>query len=205
MAPRAPTFRACSTRTSTSPARPGLKTRPTCSWRPAPTIASPASTRFDTSFSGSCSRKTSIPLSAAQATKRRTMSGDTGFDPTRNRPRSAIPSGVVVRASIARIRSHGLSTPRRTARRRRRRQRPRGTRSRRRRGSPRSAARRRSGLGRRAAPATGAGSSCRRAGARRQLTRAQEPQTRRAGGSITRWTARCLRRARCSAPRAGRP
>ena len=39
------------------------------------------------------------------------MSGETGFEPTRNRPRSASPSGVVVRASIARIRSHGLSTP----------------------------------------------------------------------------------------------
>ena len=56
-----------------------------------------------------------MPFSAAQATNRRTMSGETGFEPTRNRPRSAIPSGVVVRESIARIRSHGLSTPRLTA------------------------------------------------------------------------------------------
>ena len=56
-----------------------------------------------------------MPFSAAHATKRRTMSGETGFEPTRKRPRSASPSGVVVRASIARIRSHGLSTPRRTA------------------------------------------------------------------------------------------
>ena len=48
-------------------------------------------------------------------TKRRTMSADTGREPTRNRPRSARPRGVVVRASIARIRSHGLSTARRTA------------------------------------------------------------------------------------------
>ena len=55
-----------------------------------------------------------MPFSAAHATKRRTMSVETGFEPTRKRPRRAIPSGVVVRASIARIRSHGLSTPRRT-------------------------------------------------------------------------------------------
>ena len=41
--------------------------------------------------------------------------GETGCEPTRNRPRSARPSGVVVRASIARMRSHGLSTARRTA------------------------------------------------------------------------------------------
>ena len=36
-------------------------------------------------------------------------------EPTRNRPRSAMPSGVLVLALSARIRSHGLSTPRRTA------------------------------------------------------------------------------------------
>ena len=41
--------------------------------------------------------------------------GRDGREPTRNRPRSARPSGVVVRASIARMRSHGLSTARRTA------------------------------------------------------------------------------------------
>jgi hypothetical protein len=75
----------------------------------------PASRRFSTSFSGSCRRKTSIPLSAAEATKRLTNSPPTGRDPTRKRPRSAIASGVSVRSFSARIRSHGLSTPRRTA------------------------------------------------------------------------------------------
>src|ERR671914_88922 len=78
-------------------------------------MASPASRRFETSFSGSCSRKTSTPFSAAEATKRRMKSAPTGREPTRKRPRSARPSGVVVRAFSARIRSHGLSTPRRTA------------------------------------------------------------------------------------------
>src|SRR5438094_8726479 len=78
-------------------------------------MASAASRRFETSFSGSCRRKTSIPLSAAEATKRRAKSLPTGREPTRKRPRSAIASGVVVRALRARIRSHGLSTPRRTA------------------------------------------------------------------------------------------
>jgi hypothetical protein len=43
------------------------------------------------------------------------MSALTGLEPTRNRPRSAIPSGVDVRAFSARIRSQGLSSPRRTA------------------------------------------------------------------------------------------
>ena len=56
-----------------------------------------------------------MPLSAAEETKRRTKSPSTGREPTRKRPRSAIPSGVFVRAWMARIRSHGLSTPRRTA------------------------------------------------------------------------------------------
>ena len=108
--------RACSTSASISPVAPRAVDEPDVELaarrRRSPR---PASRRFETSFSGSWSRKTSIPLSAAQATKRRTMSGETGFEPTRNRPRSASPSGVVVRASIARIRSHGLSTPRRTA------------------------------------------------------------------------------------------
>ena len=52
-----------------------------------------------------------MPLSAADATKRRTMSPPTGRAPTRKRPRIAIASGVVVCALSARIRSHGLSTP----------------------------------------------------------------------------------------------
>ena len=39
----------------------------------------------------------------------------TGREPTRKRPRSASPSGVVVRLLSARMRSQGLSTPRRTA------------------------------------------------------------------------------------------
>ena len=56
-----------------------------------------------------------MPLSAAQATKRSASSTPTGRGPTRNRPRSAIASGVDVRALSIRIRSHGLSTPRRTA------------------------------------------------------------------------------------------
>src|SRR5262245_44521652 len=55
-----------------------------------------------------------MPFSAAQATKRETMSPPTGCDPTRKRPRSAIPSGVCTRALIARIRSHGVSALRRT-------------------------------------------------------------------------------------------
>ena len=54
-----------------------------------------------------------MPLSAADATKRRTKSTPTGREPTRKRPRSASASGVCVRASSARMRSHGLSTPRR--------------------------------------------------------------------------------------------
>src|SRR5207248_2714065 len=61
------------------------------------------------------SRKTSIPLSAAEATKRRMKSASTGREPTRKRPRNARPSGVDVRLFSARIRSHGLSSPRLTA------------------------------------------------------------------------------------------
>ena len=71
--------------------------------------------RFPASFSGSWRRNESIPLSAALAMNRRTRSSPTGREPTRNRPRTASMSGVFVRALIARIRSHGLSTPRRTA------------------------------------------------------------------------------------------
>ena len=71
--------------------------------------------RLSASFSGSCRRNESIPLAAALAMKRRTRSSPTGRDPTRKRPRTASMSGVVVRALIARIRSHGLSTPLRTA------------------------------------------------------------------------------------------
>ena len=56
-----------------------------------------------------------MPFSAAEATKRRTKSAPTGREPTRKRPRSARPSGVDVRDFSARMRSHGLSTPRRTA------------------------------------------------------------------------------------------
>ena len=50
--------------------------------------------RFETSLSGSWSRKTSMPFSAAVATKRRTKSPPTGREPTRKRPRSASASGV---------------------------------------------------------------------------------------------------------------
>ena len=95
------------------PVGPGLWTRPGELF-PASRIASAASRRLARSFSGSCSRKTSIPFAAALATKRRTMSAETGLEPTRKRPRRAIPSGVEERARIERMRSQGLST-RRTA------------------------------------------------------------------------------------------
>src|SRR5581483_5924841 len=49
------------------------------------------------------------------AMNRRAKSSLTGREPTRKRPRSARASGVFVRAFSARSRSHGLSTPRRTA------------------------------------------------------------------------------------------
>ena len=52
-------------------ARRGAPSRPR-------STASPASRRFETSFRGSWSRKTSIPFSAAQETKRPTMSPETG-------------------------------------------------------------------------------------------------------------------------------
>ena len=80
--------------------------------RPRPRAAT---RRFSASFSGSWRRNESMPLSAALAMNRRTRSSPSGREPTRNRPRTASMSGVVVRALIARIRSHGLSTPRRTA------------------------------------------------------------------------------------------
>ena len=56
-----------------------------------------------------------MPFSAAEATNRRAKSASTGREPTRKRPRSASPSGVLTRAFSARMRSHGLSTPRLTA------------------------------------------------------------------------------------------
>src|ERR1700756_2984475 len=56
-----------------------------------------------------------MPFAAAEATKRRAKSASTGREPTRKRPRSARPSGVLTRAFSARIRSHGLSIPRLTA------------------------------------------------------------------------------------------
>src|SRR5205823_2349742 len=52
---------------------------------------------------------------AAGAVKRGEKSASTGRVPTRKRARSASPSGVLTRALRARIRSHGLSTPRLTA------------------------------------------------------------------------------------------
>ena len=54
-------------------------------------------------------------LGRAGARSGGTKSPATGREPTRKRPRSARPSGVFVRELSARIRSHGLSTPRRTA------------------------------------------------------------------------------------------
>src|SRR5438552_17185133 len=57
----------------------------------------------------------SMPLWAALATNRRAKSPPTGREPTRKRPRTASARGVLVRAFSARMRSHGLSTPRRTA------------------------------------------------------------------------------------------
>ena len=113
VAPSSGSLLACSTSVSVSSVRPGLETRP--AWNaPAFVIAAPASRRLETSLSGSWRRNTSIPFSAAQDTNRPTMSPLTGRDPTRNRPRSAIPSGVETRDLIPRIRSQGLSTRRRT-------------------------------------------------------------------------------------------
>ena len=127
-------------------------------------IASPASRRFETSFSGSWRRKTSMPLSAADATKRRTKSPPTGREPTRKRPRSASASGVFVRAfERADPLPRALDAAPDRACRRRRRRRPRGRRSRPRRGSRRAAAARPSASARRAAPGRAGGSSCRRA------------------------------------------
>ena len=130
--------------------------------------------RFETSLSGSCSRKTSMPFSAAHDTKRPTMSPLTGREPTRNRPRSAIPSGVDTRALIARIRSHGLSTRRRTVASKT----PPPETSRHANPAPSriSATRRprRSEASRRVAPARAGGSSCRPASARADLTEAPE-------------------------------
>ena len=114
-APNSGRCRAFSTRLSVSSVRVGLWTSPASNSRPAAVIASADPRRFETSFSGSCSRKTSMPLSAAHATNRLARSTPTGREPTRKRPRRAIARGVVVRALSARIRSHGLSTPRRTA------------------------------------------------------------------------------------------
>ena len=89
-------------------ARPRTRARPRRSPRPP-------RARFETSFSGSWRRKTSIPFSAADGDEAPANSPPTGREPTRKRPRSASPSGVLTRAWIARMRSHGLSTPRRTA------------------------------------------------------------------------------------------
>jgi hypothetical protein len=100
---------------STTRGRFGMKpekARPAYSRPPASRTAAAADSRFSTSFRGSCSRKISMPLSAAQRMKRRTRSSDSGREPTRKRPRSAICSGVVrQRALTPRIRSHGLSVP----------------------------------------------------------------------------------------------
>ena len=114
-APSSGSIFARSTRVSISSAPPWLYTRPASKSLSAAMIASAASRRFETSLSGSWSRKTSIPFAAAEATKRREKSASTGREPTRKRPRSARPSGVLTRALSARIRSHGLSTPRLTA------------------------------------------------------------------------------------------
>ena len=118
-------------------------------------------------MSGSWSRKTSIPLSAAEATKRRAKSASTGREPTRKRPRSASPSGVFV-ARLQRPdplpRALDPALDRGVEARRRRR--PRGTRSRRCRGSRPGRAGRRSASAPRAAPARAGGWSCRRASAR---------------------------------------
>ena len=79
-------------------------------------IASLASRRFETSFSGSCEAE-DVDAALGRASRRSgaTKSPPTGREPTRKRPRSASASGVFVRALSARIRSHGLSTPRLTA------------------------------------------------------------------------------------------
>ena len=88
------------------PSRRGRRTR--CA--PASRTAAIGPTRSSTSLSGSCRRKMSMPDSAAHRMKRRTRSASAGRGPTRNVPRSAITSGVRVRALSARMRSQGLST-----------------------------------------------------------------------------------------------
>ncbi len=102
---------------STSPASsgPGLCTSPIASSLPDARMASAASFRFSRSFSGSWRRKTSMPFPAALSMKRRTRSRSSGREPTRKLPRSAIWSGVSQIARSERMRSQGLSTPRRTA------------------------------------------------------------------------------------------
>ena len=95
------------------PARLGCR-RPAWNAPPALVIAAPASRRFETSFSGSWRRKTSMPFSAAHDTKRPTMSPRRGAS-RRGSGRAARSRAASRRgAAIARMRSHGLSTRRRT-------------------------------------------------------------------------------------------
>ena len=155
-----------STSASISPCRPALKTSPAWNSLPAATIASPASRRFETSLSGSWSRNTSIPFSAAQATKRRTMSAETGS----RADEEAAAEGEAERRRRTRVDRadalpRALDRARARPSRRRRRPRPRGRRSRHGRGSPRSAAPRRSAACPRAGPARAGGWSCRRSSA----------------------------------------
>src|SRR6266508_3219037 len=114
-APSSGSMRARSTRRFVSPVSPGLYMSPASNSRPAAVIASPASRRFETSFSGSWRRKTSMPLSAALATKRRAKSPPTGREPTRKRPRRARPSGVVVRRHGERVTLSLRARPARSA------------------------------------------------------------------------------------------
>ena len=84
--------------------------------------SAPASRRLETSFNGSCSRKTSTPFSAAHATKRCTMSAATGFRADQEAAAQRDPEGVSVRADRRESAPTGSprrgGLPRRTLRRR---------------------------------------------------------------------------------------
>ena len=144
------------------------KARPAYSRPPASRTAAAAAARFSTSFSGSCRRKTSIPLSAADRMKRRTRSSETGFEPTRNRPRTRDLQRRLRAARPQRPDPVPGALDARAAPRRRssRRPTPRGRRTRRRPGSRPPRAPSPWTRCRPAAAGTGAGRWCRRSGSR---------------------------------------
>ena len=82
---------------------------------PAAVIASLASRRFETSLSGSCRRNTSIPLSAAVATNRRSKSPATGLLPDQEATAQGQRQRRLVRPRSARVDPVRSSTPRLTA------------------------------------------------------------------------------------------